>query len=225
MGSRLYSAVFGILVSIAAPVSAAPILAGYPAPGGTDYSGSGFHLGSGGATWTYSNFDTAAWDQLWWGIEDLQAAMDGAIDEPGETLSLESLSGATAIWSGTTSIDAGNVETRVTATILSGGSNWIDPTSVGITSPNIFAVSEVDGSVDFVVSALFEARFAGDATWTAWFPFFDPNTGMSEDGNSRTSLYRNFYYAPTSQVPLPAALPLALAGIGALSAVRLRRRA
>ncbi|WP_136442000.1 VPLPA-CTERM sorting domain-containing protein [Pacificoceanicola onchidii] len=209
----------------------AATLAGYPAPGGTSFSGSDNPFSSSGpntgtATWTYSGFDPSEWDQLWWGFEDLELAMDGAIDELGEAMSLASMSGATIVYEGMTSIDAGDVFTRAVATIVSGGSNWIDPTTVGILSPNIFAVSEVDGTVPFVVTFAVTASGtydAGGAGYVPWFNYFDPNTGPSEDGNSRTSFYRNFYYT-TAEVPLPAGLPLLLAGLAGLVVVRRRKR-
>ncbi|WP_425097995.1 VPLPA-CTERM sorting domain-containing protein [Tropicibacter sp. S64] len=206
-------------------------LAGYPAPGGTSYSSSDFAFSNygpntGTATWTYSGFDPSAWDQLWWGFEDLELAMDGAIDSAGEAMSLASMSGATIVYEGVTSVLAGPVYTRAVATIISGGSDWIDPTTVGITSPTIFAVSEVDGTVPFVVTFAVTASGtydAGGAGYVPWFNYFDPNTGPTEDGNSRTSYYRNFYY--TAAVPVPAGLPLLLGAMGALALLRRRKPA
>lgn len=209
--------VFAICIASTAP---AAILAGYPAPGGTTYSAIGSAQHDGGQTATYSGFDPSAFDQLWWGVEELGAAMDGAIDSPGESMSLFSMSGAVAVWKGTTSLVAGPVFTRLTATIISGAADWVDPVSVGIGSPEIYAATEVDATVDFVVHMILEASF-DDISYASYLPFFDANTGPSEDGNSRVSYYRNFYYTP---VPLPAALPLALAGVGALAGLKRRAR-
>lgn len=206
-----------LFIATSAP---AAMLAGYPAPGGTSYAAIGSPLHDGGQTATYSGFDPTAFGQLWWGVEELGAAMDGAIDAPGESMSLFSMSGAVAVWKGTTSVLAGPVFTRLTATIVSGAGDWIDPLSVGITSPEIYAATEVDATVDFVVHMILEASF-DDISYASYLPFFDANTGPTEDGNSRTSYYRNFYYTP---VPLPAALPLALAGVGALAGLKRRSR-
>ncbi|MFW2542675.1 VPLPA-CTERM sorting domain-containing protein [Primorskyibacter sp. 2E107] len=221
------AALIGVLMLGSAAHSAT--LAGYPAPGGTSYSGSGFAFSNygpntGTATWTYSGFDSAAWDQLWWGLEEFGLAMDGSINAAGETMSVASMSGATLVYEGTTSILAGPVFTRAVVTIVSGGSGWIDPLTVGITSPDIFAVTEVNGSVPFVVTFAVTASGSYDAGGAGYVPFynyFDPNTAPSEDGNAQSSFYRNFYY--TAAVPLPAGLPLLLAALGGLAVIRRRR--
>jgi hypothetical protein len=211
-----------LAAALAAPATAATF-AGYPAPGGTSFSNSGSFL-HGTATWTYSGFDTAAWDQLWWGFDPLGLAMDGTVDSPGEWLGLASASGGTAVFEGVTSVNAGTVYTRTVAQIISGGGAWVDPVSVGIASPFMPAATEIDGTVDFVLSVSATASFtydAGGAGYTAFMPFFDANTGASEDGNAHTDVYRNFYY--TAAVPLPAALPLLALSLGGLWALRRRR--
>ena len=223
----IFTVVASILGIMSAPnaTQAAPILAGYPAPGGTSFASNGVNPYQGTATWTYTLLDTTAYDQLWWGFEDMRFAMDGDnTDDAGETLSLSSMAGGTAVWTGTTSVLAGTVYTRATATIVSGmPGGWITPGSVGIVSPGIFAVGEATGN-SFVVDFKVEASFTDGSGYQAWLPFFDANTGQSEDGNSRTDFTRNFYYTETAVIPVPATLPLLLAGLAALGLAAHRRR-
>src|SRR4051812_27000123 len=83
----------------AANADAAPLLAGYPPPGGVTFSSNGVNSASGLRMQSYSNLQTANWTKLYWGANDaITASLDGSPD----TLVFDSVIGNIATWKGTT---------------------------------------------------------------------------------------------------------------------------
>ncbi len=122
---------------------------------------------SGGQTRTYSNFDTTMFSNVWWAPNNIQAAMDGAINAPGETLTFSGISpdGLTATWIGQTTIQLYTgathvVTTRFVAQIvgISGGATWVLPTDPDPDVVGPSALLHLDPGVNtFSVNLRFEA--------------------------------------------------------------------
>jgi hypothetical protein len=178
---------------------------GFPAPGGTTFVGVGNSGAGAGRTGSYSGFNFAAFDQLWWGPNAVRSAMDGAIDEPGESMVLTTVGTNQAVWTGTTDVASiqysGQVLTRYTATLSGAASNWIfPPAAVGIPPGGPQAVTEITGN--FSVHQLFEASINAGASWT---PFLDLYNSLNTFGSlTRLNVSGEFY----STTPLPAAIYL-----------------
>jgi hypothetical protein len=141
--------------------------------------------------------------------------------------------GASQTWTGSVTIQFNNgspfsvsTQGRLTSTVISGASNWLDPSTQGIGGAGSpLAVIEVTNPSTFVVNNAFEILIGGN--WVAFLPWYN-----SMDGNvygSRASFGGQFWYTPPSvnAVPVPAALPLfatILAG-GGFVAWRRKRKA
>ena len=126
----------------------------YPAPGGNDFTPDpdGKKPGENpGQVRTYGGL--THYSSYYWGLSDIGAAMDGAIDSPGEHLTLAGVSGdgLTATWVGQTTVPdfVGPVYVRLTVSILaanSGTAHWVSAASQGLTGgPE--EVIDVDQSV------------------------------------------------------------------------------
>jgi Ca2+-binding RTX toxin-like protein len=134
-------------VTMSALTATGPKIAinGYPAPGGTTFSGSGSGGNTGGRTATYSGFDTSQYEQLWWGPANPGAATDGSINSPSEQMTLQSFSGLVATWTGQTTAQTTSgtqtIYTKYVATIISGATGWVSAASAGITGgPEVVAL-------------------------------------------------------------------------------------
>jgi len=225
------TAIFAGLALSTSYGNAAPICACYPPPGGVNFSGSGAAGLTGGRTNTYDFLDHSAFDVLWWGPAAVGSAMDGGINEVGETMSFSSAVGQVAYWTGTTDVTTSSgvqpIYTRLTATILGGATGWLTPVSVGIT-PGPLQVTEVTGD-PFIVNFIFEASLSLNGTYTAIRALFD---SLPKPNNNPamvvTNLDGQFFYAEppleVGAVPIPAALPLFAAALGVLGFLSRRRR-
>ena len=156
-------------------------------PFGANVSISGNPAFAGGQTRTYSNFDTAMFSNIYWGPVTAQAAMDGAVNSAGETLTFSGISpdGLTATWVGQTIIPVFNgvgytnttVFTRFVAQITgtSGTATWVSNTAP---DPDInggpAVLVDMDESVNqFTVSLRFEASFTQNGTYQSFLTFYD----------------------------------------------------
>ncbi|QNM82997.1 hypothetical protein H8M03_01125 [Sphingomonas sabuli] len=162
-----------------------PVIAGYPAPGGTTFSGSGTGTGfSGGRTNTYSGFDTSQYDELWWGPQGISATVQGN----GGLLTFDSISedGLTMTWTVTSSITSieytGPIYIRYVATIVSGSDGWVLAESEGFTGGPL-VVASVTGET-FVVNQQFVVATAPDGDYQPLNEFYnslstpDPGSGQ-----------------------------------------------
>jgi Ca2+-binding RTX toxin-like protein len=188
---------------------AGPVVAGFPAPGSlsTDFSGTGSATGAGGnvnpRVATYSNLDLSQVQSLYWGLSGSTASLapggstDGAIDEAGERLTLDSIDGLTAIMRGTTDVVSGEytgtVFLRLTMTIQSGASGWVTAASIGLTTgPQ--ALAAITGST-FTVQYVLEASTSLDGTYQPINIFYD-GLDMKPAGHpgTRSDLGGQFVY-------------------------------
>ena len=105
----------------------------YPPPGGVSYAGNGVSPDNGVHVSTYTALNPSAYNQLWWGPADILATMNG---NQSNYLTSVTTSGLTATWTGQTylngGISSGPVSIEFIATIVSGASGWISPSTVGI---------------------------------------------------------------------------------------------
>lgn len=183
--------------------STGPTIAGYPAPGGTTFSSMGSSVAAGGLTRTYNVVLGSEFNSLWWGPADLGIATDGGtagdINEPGETLTLQSISpdGLTATWIGTSDVTSteytGTVFTKYVATIISGASGWVTNGSIGLMSgPQ--ALAAITGS-SLQLNWLFSASTTLDGTYEPLQAFYDGLDGkpMGHTG-FRTNINGQFVY-------------------------------
>ena len=224
--NNLVGLLFGFTLLGSVTTAQAALIGGpvWPAPGGTSYSSTGDMGFVGGQTRTYSAFDFSAFDQLWWGLGSVGSAMDGSINSAGESMSLVSTIGNTATWTGTTTIATTtgtfSVDTRLTATISSGGSNWLNSAGLGIDSSVTNTVSEIT-SDPFVVNLLYDARFTGGSGYTAFKAFYDNQSTIGN--NVVLSNSGNMHYTPA--VPVPAAVWLFGSGLLGLIGIARRKKA
>jgi len=89
-------------VTMARPTASGPSLVSSP-PGGVSVSTTGLLVASQGVEASYTGFDASQYQKLWWG-PTVGAALDGQIDSPTETLTLESINGNVATWTGQTAL-------------------------------------------------------------------------------------------------------------------------
>jgi hypothetical protein len=222
-------AIVGIAVSLFMVSMANAAVTGptYPIPGGWSYANDGGNPGgTGGLTWTHSMDNPSLFDEVYWGLTDdmwqpgpgVGSSMNGTLS----AMSWDSLTATQSIWTGTTTVNhqsngLTNVETRMVATIISGGDGWHTSASIGLADPVATPVVAkfADPASSLVVNLAFEARTAGSVgAWSSFYGYFDPITGESEDGKAQTSFQGAISY---SAVPVPAAVWLfgsALAGLG-----------
>ena len=208
----------------------AATLAGYPAPGGTTFVGSGNAGAAGGNTRVYSGFDDAYYDQLWWGPTNPSLGNNCCFALSPLT-TIGSFGSSVETWTGSATVSFNNgfsysqtVNARFTST-LSGGAVWQDPSTVGIGGGPL-AVVEVTSPTGFTVNSIFEVK--PGSGWVPFLTWYD-----QQDGNvygSRTSFGGEFWYTVAPQsggdlaTPLPAALPLFATGLAGLGWLARRKR-
>lgn len=188
---------------------------GYPAPGGNTFSAG-----------SYSGFDFSQFGQLWWG-PFVTAALDGVVDQPGETLSVVSVAGNVATWQGSAGVATASgpvtVTTRLTVTLSGAASAWIVPVGFPAGAPD--RVTEITG--DFSRTLLWQGSLDG-VNFTGLNSLYDTlhSTQSCDGGCVKTNASGVFYH--TASVPGPmigAGLPgLAFTGGGLLVWWRTRRK-
>jgi hypothetical protein len=206
---------------------------GYPPPGGVTFAGSGgISVGhTGGRNFGFSGFDFGAFDQLWWGLDPRQFAMNNgpgftAGESLGFSLADSNLAGGTAVFTGESTANVFGTPTiiplRLTVS-LSGAGTLVESTSLLGIDPT-FDTSQgalVSIGGDVTVNLLVEGFSGG--SWTPMVELFD-NLATDPGQGTRSNFGGTFYStAPVSTVPEPSRAILMIAGIGAMVMARRRR--
>lgn len=176
-------------------------------PGGANFTssddGSGETWGrAGGVDWSYSNFDLSLFDNLTWGAVDTSSvgiAFDGTINSgTQEILSLTSIIGNQAIWSGQVQfqryisgilIDV-IAETRMVMTVTSGGG----PLTLEVNTVNSLPyVNVISANGQYVTNLRMEARLSGTTTWEGALDLFDRLSTLGS-GLVITSFNNGFFF-------------------------------
>lgn len=200
----------------------------YPPPGGVTFLGTGSSPDAGVKTASYSNLNPLDYTNLWWGPA-LQATMNGTLS----SLTFLSAVGNTATWTGTTSVfdHATSTTMPITvefiATITSGGSGWITPSSVGI-SGDPLEVAQITGT-SFVVTEQFLAK-TGAGSYQTFSGLFNSLNGGPDPSQTldRTSLNGGFFYTDpsfsTGAVPEPSTWAMMILGFAGVGFMAYRRK-
>ena len=176
-------------------------IAGYPAPGGTTFVGSGAAGDAGGRTVTYNFTDPSAYNSLWWGPV-VGAAMDGGITPAtAEVMTNVVISGGGTIatWTGQTTVSTTSgtqqIFVRFVATIQGGTGIWQLDDNVILSAGGPTAFAQLNGN-GFAVNYTFTASQTVNGAYTAFNALYNslPTTGS----NARTSVNGMFAYTDTS---------------------------
>ncbi|WP_157220649.1 calcium-binding protein [Flavisphingomonas formosensis] len=173
-------------IVMTAPTPSGPIFV-TGSPGGASLSSVGAAVASQGSVETYSGFDLGQYQKLWWG-PSAGAALDGQIDSPSETMTLASISGNVAVWTGQTTVasDGGprTVYTQLVITIEQGADGWVTSASAGI-SGGPQAVAQINGST-FAVKEQLLASFDLNGPYFPFNLFYDGSSGNTPARSSVT---------------------------------------
>ena len=194
----------------------------YPAPGGNSWNNSGDSADSGEAIYKLSGCDTNAFDELYYGVDDVNNVLGVGLSAVKDEFTFSSASGHTAEWTGTTtyfhptSLTNIIVATRLQLTTSDFGADpWItDLASLGLDTGygDVGAVLDVSAGGPFTVSIKAQAFVDG-----AWMYMNDILQHSSHDGQTRTSVGTGFYYSePQIEAAVPEPSSLALLGMGCL---------
>jgi len=207
-----------LLLGLAAPAAhALPAGPMYPAPGGNGFSlVSGTSGGDvGGWTFAYTGFDTAGLSNLYWGPWDNTTPI-ASLDGTPHVLTLSSISGTVATWSGTTSWTDPNTSTfypsisiLVNVNVGGLGANpWLLSTSVPGLDPGVG--TGIGAVVDNSSGADYTANFQFLADVGSGYQAI--NTINQGSGGLTLSSFSAGFYTPEPSVLMM--LGLGLAGLG-----------
>lgn len=188
----------------------------YPPPGGVSWFGAGEMGRAGGAIWSYEDLDMSQFLDLWWGpagADGVQIALDGAIDEPGETLAFSAemscLECGFAWWIGESDmLLTSGPQTFPTGLVIGSPSALAFEADAGVTGPG--ALVPVTG--DFAVSLHLGIYY--DDTWHYLLDGYDElHQNPPVEGGAVTSISGGFYYnanqAPTAGITSDPSPPIA----------------
>jgi len=227
------------VAALPAAALATPVLApgGFPAPGGTNYSGGGSDIAAGGSTWSYSGFDPSAYSNLYYAIGDYPSdwspagpslSMDGKYEVLSYNAGLSNLAAGVAVWTGATTLPTYNVgqvavSTEFVLHVTDTSNNPLALTSASSLGldPSLGAVLQVQGA--FNANWSFLAR-SGNGGYVDAQDFYN-NSGYQTNPNieMQDSVGGAFYYDAAAAVPEPASATLLLGGALAVGAVVRRR--
>lgn len=219
---------FSLIISFNS--NAAVVGPDYPPPGGNTWVGNGVSGADGVAIWTYSNFDTNAFSELYFGLNQvdygaLGAGLNGSVD----AFSLHSVTGTTAEWRASTqwlnptTLVLQAAQTRLTMDISGLGVNpWItDLASIGLDDVGMFGdlgvVADNSAGLDFTLNWSVQAD-----TGSGWQSINSVQQHITHDGYTRSSVGTGFY--SVSAVPVPAAIWLFGSGLLGLIGVARRKK-
>jgi len=199
----------------------------YPAPLGNGYSSTGSSGATGGKTGTYTITDPSGYSDLYWSIAG-SAGLNGSL----ETLSLSSVSGQSAFFTGTTGYvdaygaDAGDyissvaIELEVT---LGAGASWVSASSLGL-DPSLGDLADVTGLSSFTANLQFLADFSEiPDSGTSGYQAIN-NVDQIVTGDTHTSTSGSFYdNQPAAGVPDTAGT-LGLISLALLGLAGMRRK-
>lgn len=170
-----------------------------------DFSESGY---SGGVDISFVDLAMSDYSELYWGpacvdplvTHTIQAALDGALDDPGEDMAFHlpssDLANGIARWVGTTTVPHfdpdlvyDTVDTRFTVTATSA---WMDANSIAELVPTCGTAVVLAVTDTFTANLLFEAKWPADTTWTPLSEFFD--SLVKPDIQSQLSFDFGFWY-------------------------------
>jgi hypothetical protein len=199
--------VFGLVLSLVAVAGAAIQGPTYPAPGGNDLA----MIGNGavypnGINYSYSNFDSSAFTNIYWGAWDL-VSTSATLDGTPHNLTYSGIAGNTAVWEGVTSwfdhnnqINYKSLCIRLEITITGSGS-WVQASSVGLTGRSDY-VWDTNQGQSFSANLQFfaKANVPGGYQALSQFP-------VEHQGNTQAEFSGGFFYTPpSSAVPEPATI-------------------
>ena len=187
-----------------------------PADLGLTVVSTGSPAASGIRTFTFSGFNFAADNPVWWGPTNIIASFHNSASD---TLTSVSVLGSTATWSGTTTVAgiAGPIHTEFVVTIS--GGTWVDPVSLGILDP--LALAQLTSGT-FVVNEQFLASLSGDpGSFGSFTSVFNPTAGA--DGAALTSATGEFFVEAVPEPSTWAMMILGFAGVG-FTAYRKKRQ-
>jgi hypothetical protein len=201
----------------------------YPPPGGVTFTSTGSSPDQGVKTANYTSLNPLDYTNLWWGPANLQTTMNGTLS----SLTFLNTSGTTATWTGTTSVFDHATSTTIPitvefiATITSGASGWITPSTVGITGDPL-EVAQITGT-SFVVTEQFLAK-TSTGSYTTFSGLFNSLNGGPDPSQTldQTSLKGEFFYTDpsfsTSAVPEPSTWAMMILGFAGVGFMAYRRK-
>jgi hypothetical protein len=215
----------------------------WEAPGEYSQAGSGNTIQPGGYTWDYSDFDSTAYDELYYVIGDYDydegppevwtfnpaGPRIGTKYTPMSTLTYNSsssdLSGGKVVWDNTININiyqGGSYQPTpcnayFTLLVTDGSDNplpLVAASTITGMDPNVGGAYQITGD-DFRANWLFELQGGGVSRYPAgqWWSYAQ----TSQYDELRTSVTRAFYY---SAIPIPGALWLFASGLIGLGVYR-----
>lgn len=215
---------------------------GFPAPGGTDFIGTGDSgtngIGGLGRTWTLSNFDSSAYNELYYVVGDYPS---GIFDPSGTRLGVGSqdlltynattsdFTNGIVSWTGSTTFNVFSGSTPSPATyaarftlsitdLVGNAQSLVDASTIAGMPASVGGAYEVTG--DFKANWLFELEL----TPGNWIPAKDAFNSLNTVAGDIFETHSGgaFYYSP---VPVPAAVWLFGSGLIGLVGIARRKKA
>lgn len=198
----------------------------WPAPGGTNWSGSGNAGITGGLTYSYWGFDSTKYDNLYWGPWE-GTAIGASLDGPGisgsEIMTFAGINGTSqAQWTGTSwwtyqsgfnEFTTAPINTRFTLTMT--GADPVLASTIDPTKASLGALAPVTG--DYSANLLFEANFFG-----TWLPMDTGFNSYHTFGSTALTYSGGFYH--TERVAEPGTMMLLGFGLIGTTVVWRRRQ-